>query len=72
MLKGQSNEATDRDLAVFLVLLHTGLRVSELLSLERDRYDGKAFNNVKGKGKVRLCDAATALGFRQLRLHPKR
>ena len=52
-LKGQSNQTPKRDQAVFLVLLHTGLRVSELLSLNRDQYDGKAFENVKRKGKVR-------------------
>ncbi len=52
-LKGQANQMPERDQAVFLVLLHTGLRVSELLALNRDQYDGKSFANVKRKGKVR-------------------
>ncbi len=33
------------------MLLHTGLRVSELLSLQLKQYDGKHLKNVKRKGK---------------------
>jgi len=40
-----------RDFAIFLVLLHTGLRVSELLGLDLDQYQGKHLQNVKRKGK---------------------
>ena len=52
-LKGQANQAASRDKAVFTVLLHTGLRVSELLYLDRRQYDGKGFRDIKRKGKVR-------------------
>lgn len=52
-LKGQANQEPRRDQAIFLVLLHTGLRISELLALGRHQYDGKSFGNVKRKGKVR-------------------
>src|SRR5438067_13823285 len=37
--------------SAFIVLLHTGLRVSELLGLDLDQYKGKHFVNVKRKGK---------------------
>ncbi len=40
-----------RDLAIFLVLLRTGLRVSELLRLDLDQYRGKHFHNVRRKGR---------------------
>jgi integrase/recombinase XerD len=40
-----------RDYAIFLVLLHTGLRISELLALELDQHHGKHFTNVRRKGK---------------------
>ena len=45
------NQTAVRDYAIFLVLLHTGLRVSELLSLEFDQHVGKHLLNVKRKGK---------------------
>src|SRR5260370_2664674 len=50
-LKKGKNQHASRDYALFIVLLHTGLRVSELLSLDRDQYKGKHFVNVKRKGK---------------------
>ena len=50
-LKCRRNQDPLRDYAIFLVLLHTGLRISELLALELDRYQGKHFINVKRKGK---------------------
>ena len=50
-LKRRRNQNAVRDYAIFLVLLHTGLRISELLSLELDQYRGKHFLNVKRKGK---------------------
>ena len=40
-----------RDHAIFLVLLRTGLRVSELLDLDIGQYQGKHLVNVKRKGK---------------------
>src|SRR5262249_32559911 len=40
-----------RNYAIFLVLLHTGLRVSELLALDLDQYSGKHIHTVKRKGK---------------------
>ena len=45
------NQTPIRDFAIFLVLLHTGLRISELLDLDLDQYQGKHFINVKRKGK---------------------
>ena len=50
-LKRRRNQNPVRDYAVLLVLLHTGLRISELLSLELDQYQGKHFVNVRRKGK---------------------
>jgi integrase/recombinase XerD len=50
-LKGRLDQNPLRDYAIFLVLLHTGLRVSELLSLDLDQYQGKHFQNVKRKGR---------------------
>jgi len=39
-----------RDHAVIAVLLGSGLRVSELLSLNREQYTGRGFKNVAAKG----------------------
>jgi integrase/recombinase XerD len=50
-LKTAKNQHALRDHAVFLLLLHTGFRVSELLSLDRDQYQGKHFHGVRRKGK---------------------
>jgi integrase/recombinase XerD len=49
--KKRQNQLPLRDHAIFLVLLHTGLRVSEMLSLDLEQYTGKHFVNVKRKGK---------------------
>jgi integrase/recombinase XerD len=54
-LKSRRNQHGLRDRAIFLILLHTGLRVSELLSLRRDQYTGKHFVNLRRKGKVRTA-----------------
>jgi integrase/recombinase XerD len=51
MLKTGKNQLPIRDHAIFLVLLNTGLRVSELLDLDLAQYEGKHFLNVKRKGK---------------------
>lgn len=40
-----------RDQAIFLTLLHTALRVSELLSLDLSQYKGKHLSNIRRKGK---------------------
>jgi integrase/recombinase XerD len=50
-LKTAKNQHGLRDHAVFLCLLHTGLRVSELLSLDLGQYEGKHFLNVTRKGR---------------------
>jgi integrase/recombinase XerD len=50
-LKRRRNQRPLRDLAIFQVLLRTGLRVSELLSLDLDQYDDKHFKNVRRKGR---------------------
>jgi integrase/recombinase XerD len=39
-----------RDYALMATLLGTGLRVSELLRIEKDQYNGKGFTNVLRKG----------------------
>jgi integrase/recombinase XerD len=54
-LKARTDQHPLRDRACFLVLLHTGLRVSELLALDRDQYRGRSFHDVKRKGKVRTA-----------------
>lgn len=41
-----------RDQAILLVLLHTALRVSELLALDLAQYDGKYFLSIRRKGKA--------------------
>jgi integrase/recombinase XerD len=51
-LKSRRNQNPLRDRAIFLVLLHTGLRISELLALDLDQYRGKHFHNVRRKGKT--------------------
>jgi integrase/recombinase XerD len=50
-LKTAKNQLPLRDHALFLVLLGTGLRVSELLGLEFSQYQDKHFLNVKRKGR---------------------
>ena len=42
-----------RNRALLSVLYHTGMRVSELIDLGRDQYDGRNFLNLKRKGKGR-------------------
>jgi len=51
-LHSRANQHPVRNYALFIVLLHTGLRVSELLSLQTKQYDGKHLKNVKRKGKA--------------------
>jgi integrase/recombinase XerD len=51
VLKRRRNQFPVRDHAVFLVLLWTGLRVSELLGLDLGQYSGKHFLNVQRKGR---------------------
>jgi integrase/recombinase XerD len=54
-LRTKRHQRPRRDKAVFLVLLHTGLRVSELAALDRHQYRGKHFHDVKRKGKLRTA-----------------
>src|SRR5262249_10349358 len=49
------NQHALRDRAIFLVLLHTGLRVSELLALNRSQYGDRYFRDVRRKGKMRTA-----------------
>ena len=51
-LKRRRTEQPLRDFAVFMVLLHTALRISELLALRLDQFEGKHFLNVKRKGRI--------------------
>ena len=55
VLKTRRNQHAARDRAIFMVLLHTGLRISELLALNRDQCQGKHFTDVRRKGKVRTA-----------------
>jgi integrase/recombinase XerD len=50
-VKRRRNQQPIRDFAIFQVLLRTGLRVSELLRLDLDQYEGKHFCDVKRKGR---------------------
>lgn len=50
-VKRRRNQHPLRDHAIFQILLRTGLRVSELLSLDLDQYEGKHFRNVRRKGR---------------------
>jgi integrase/recombinase XerD len=50
-LKTGANQHARRDHAIFLLLLCTGLRVSELLSVDLGQYQGKHFLDVKRKGR---------------------
>jgi integrase/recombinase XerD len=50
-LSKRANQNPLRDYAVLLVLLHTALRVSELLALDLSQYQDKYFVNIKRKGK---------------------
>lgn len=47
----RGNQNATRDQAIFLSLLHTALRVSELLSLDLGQYKDDAFHNIQRKGK---------------------
>jgi integrase/recombinase XerD len=50
-IKTRANQMAVRDQAMFLVLLHTALRVSELLALDFKQYKDGYFLNVQRKGK---------------------
>lgn len=52
-LQAQKNQQPRRKRALLVVLLETGMRISETLRLSLDQYDGKYFRNVKRKGKRR-------------------
>jgi integrase/recombinase XerD len=52
-LKRRDNQLPLRDKAVFFLLLTTGLRVSELVGLDREQYQEKHLMQVKRKGKLR-------------------
>jgi integrase/recombinase XerD len=54
-LKTRKNQRGLRDRALFLTLLHTGLRVSELLAIKRDQYTERHLIDVRRKGKVRTA-----------------
>ena len=52
-LQTQRNQQPQEEAALLVVLLETGMRISETLRLTLDQYDGKYFRNVKRKGKRR-------------------
>ena len=51
-LQDQANQQPRRKRALLIVLLETGMRISETLRLTMDQFDGKYFRNVKRKGKT--------------------
>jgi site-specific recombinase XerD len=72
-LRVRSAPGTDQGLrnhALLAVLLGSGLRVSEVLNLDRDQYTGKGFSRVavKGGGGTRLR-AGAAQRVARCRLH---
>jgi integrase len=50
-LSSGANQWPRRDYALFHVLFATALRVSELLALDLDQYDGRYLKNVRRKGR---------------------
>ena len=50
-MKSRANQNDHRDQALFLTLLHTGLRVSEMLALDLVQYKDDAFHRIQRKGK---------------------
>jgi integrase/recombinase XerD len=52
-LQRRANQQPRRKQALLVVLLETGMRISETLRLTLDQYDGKYFKNVKRKGRRR-------------------
>lgn len=52
-LQGQANQQPRRKRALLVVLLETGMRISETLRLAMEQFDGKYLRNVKRKGKRR-------------------
>lgn len=50
-MKSRANQNARRDQALFLTLLHTGLRVSEMLALDLKQYKEDSFYNIQRKGK---------------------
>jgi integrase/recombinase XerD len=50
--RGTGTDQGVRNHALLAVLLGSGLRVSEVLNLERDQYTGKGFTRVQAKGGV--------------------
>ena len=47
------NSRPKRNRAIFVVLLYTGLRVTEIINLKLSQWDGKRFVDVRRKGNVR-------------------
>ncbi len=52
-LQTRTNQQPKRKRALLVVLLETGMRISETLCLTFEQYDGKYFQKVKRKGKRR-------------------
>jgi len=50
--RGPGTDQGLRNHALFAALLGSGLRVSEVLNLEREQYTGKGFTRVQAKGGV--------------------
>ncbi len=52
-LRSRKSQMPRRDTAIVLCQYNCGMRISELLRLDHDQYDGKHFHNVRRKGKSR-------------------
>jgi len=64
-IRRRRNQTPIRDFAIFLVLLHTGLRVFALLTLDFAQYWGKHLLNVRRKGKKVTRRVFLAKGARE-------
>jgi site-specific recombinase XerD len=50
-LNTRKNQQPVRDCAILLILLHTAVRVSEMVALDLKQYKGEYLRNIKRKGK---------------------
>ena len=60
------NQRPRRNRAILALLYYTGMRVSELVALRREQYDGRYLVNVKRKGKARSKSVYVAAECRKL------
>ena len=64
--KRRKNQRPRRNRAILALLYYTGLRVSELVALRLDQYDGRYLHSIKRKGKARCRDLYVSAQCRRL------